>query len=74
MRNRKDFMEERRDGMRERIWTKDFIFVCLSNFFVSLNFYILATAFPLYVKDILNGNETTDGISDYHLFYRDCTD
>jgi MFS family permease len=56
-------MEERRDGMRERIWTKDFIFVCLSNFFVSLNFYILATAFPLYVKDILNGNEQQMGLA-----------
>ena len=49
--------------MRERIWTKDFIFVCLSNFFVALNFYILATAFPLYVKDILNGNEQQMGLA-----------
>jgi len=49
--------------MRERIWTKDFIFVCLSNFFISLNFYILATAFPLYVKDILNGNEQQMGLA-----------
>jgi MFS family permease len=56
-------MEERGDGMRDRIWTKDFIFVCLSNFFVSLNFYILATAFPLYVKDILNGNEQQMGLA-----------
>ncbi len=56
-------MEERRDGMRERIWTKDFIFVCLSNFFVALNFYILATAFPLYVKDILNGNTQQMGLA-----------
>ncbi|PYF04713.1 MFS transporter [Ureibacillus chungkukjangi] len=49
--------------MKEKIWTKDFIFVCLSNFFVSLNFYILATAFPLYVKDILNGNEQQMGLA-----------
>ncbi len=49
--------------MREKIWTKDFIFVCLSNFFVALNFYILATAFPLYVKDILNGNEQQMGLA-----------
>lgn len=49
--------------MREKIWTKDFIFVCLSNFFVSLNFYILATAFPLYVKDILHGNEQQMGLA-----------
>jgi len=49
--------------MKERIWTKDFILVCLSNFFVSLNFYILATAFPLYVKDIFNGNEQQMGLA-----------
>ncbi|MDM5333086.1 MFS transporter [Ureibacillus composti] len=49
--------------MNEKIWTKDFIFVCLSNFFVSLHFYILATAFPLYVKDILNGNEQQMGLA-----------
>ncbi|KGR78626.1 MFS transporter [Ureibacillus sinduriensis] len=49
--------------MREKIWTRNFIFVCLSNFFVSLNFYILATAFPLYVKDILNGNAQQMGLA-----------
>lgn len=49
--------------MKEKIWTKDFIFVCLSNFFVSLNFYVLATAFPLFVKDILNGNEQQMGLA-----------
>ncbi|HWK23597.1 MAG TPA: MFS transporter [Ureibacillus sp.] len=49
--------------MKEKIWTRDFIFVCLSNFFVSLNFYVLATAFPLYVKDILNGNEQQMGLA-----------
>jgi len=49
--------------VKEKIWTKNFIFVCLSNFFVSLNFYILATAFPLYVKDILNGNEQQMGLA-----------
>ncbi|MDF1998786.1 MFS transporter [Peribacillus frigoritolerans] len=49
--------------IKERIWTKDFIVVCLSNFFVSLNFYILATAFPLYVKDILHGNQQQMGLA-----------
>ncbi|QJD84937.1 MFS transporter [Cohnella herbarum] len=48
---------------RERIWTKDFIVVCMSSFFMFLNFYILATAFPLYVKDSMNGNEQQMGLS-----------
>jgi len=55
--------KEEKKYMREKIWTKDFIFVCLSNFFVSLNFYMLATAFPLYVKDILHGNEQQMGLA-----------
>lgn len=57
------YKKEEKKEMKEKIWTKDFIFVCLSNFFVSLNFYILATAFPLYVKDILNGNEQQMGLA-----------
>ncbi|TJY39573.1 MFS transporter [Cohnella pontilimi] len=48
--------------LRERIWTKDFIVVCLSSFFMFLTFYILATAFPLYVKDSLHGNEQQMGL------------
>ncbi|MFC6603480.1 MFS transporter [Ectobacillus funiculus] len=49
--------------IRERIWTKNFIVVCLSNFFMSLNFYILATSFPLYVKDSLHGNQQQMGLA-----------
>lgn len=49
--------------IRERIWTKNFIVVCLSNFFMSLNFYILATSFPLYVKDNLHGNQQQMGLA-----------
>ena len=30
--------KEEKKYMNEKIWTKEFIFVCLSNFFVSLNF------------------------------------
>lgn len=47
---------------KERIWTKDFIVVCMSSFFMFLTFYILATAFPLYVKDGLHGNEQQMGL------------
>ncbi|WP_438350273.1 MFS transporter [Paenibacillus sp. FA6] len=49
--------------IRERIWTKDFIVVCMSSFFMFLTFYILATAFPLYVKDSLDGNQQQMGLA-----------
>lgn len=49
--------------MQQKIWTKDFLFICFSNLCMSLNFYVLATAFPLYVKDILHGNEQQMGLA-----------
>lgn len=49
--------------MSERIWTKNFVVVCMSSFFMFLTFYILATAFPLYVKDGLHGNQQQMGLS-----------
>ncbi|OBZ11403.1 MULTISPECIES: MFS transporter [Bacillales] len=49
--------------IRERIWTKNFVVLCMSSFFMFLTFYILATAFPLYVKDSLNGSQQQMGLS-----------
>jgi MFS family permease len=49
--------------IKERIWTKNFIIVCMSSFFMFLTFYILATAFPLYVKDSLHGNQQQMGLA-----------
>lgn len=47
----------------QRIWTKNFIIVCLSSFFMFLTFYVLATAFPLYVRDSLHGNQQQMGLA-----------
>ncbi|QAY67266.1 MFS transporter [Paenibacillus protaetiae] len=47
---------------REKIWTGNFIVVCMSSFFMFLTFYILATAFPLYVKDGMHGNQQQMGL------------
>lgn len=49
--------------IREKIWTRNFIVVCLSSFFMFLTFYILATAFPLYVKESLHGNQQQMGLA-----------
>ncbi|WP_317968257.1 MFS transporter [Paenibacillus sp. CCS19] len=49
--------------IKERIWTRDFIVVCLSSFFMFMTFYILATAFPLYVRDSLHGDQQQMGLA-----------
>ncbi|WP_136605521.1 MFS transporter [Paenibacillus dokdonensis] len=45
-----------------KIWTKNFVIVCLSSFFMFLTFYVTATAFPLYMGDRLNGNAQQMGL------------
>ncbi|MWV42739.1 MFS transporter [Paenibacillus sp. HJL G12] len=45
-----------------KIWTKNFVIVCLSSFFMFLTFYVTATAFPLYVGDQLSGNAQQMGL------------
>ncbi|MDI4649859.1 MFS transporter [Cohnella hashimotonis] len=49
--------------IKEKIWTRDFVVVCLSSFFMFLTFYILATAFPLYVKDSMHGSQQQMGLA-----------
>lgn len=45
-----------------KIWTKNFVIVCLSSFFMFLTFYVTATAFPLYVGDQLSGTAQQMGL------------
>lgn len=47
---------------RQKIWTKDFVIICLSSFFMFLTFYVSATAFPLYLRDSLSGNAQQMGL------------
>ncbi|WP_174812497.1 MFS transporter [Paenibacillus cellulosilyticus] len=49
--------------VKEKIWSRDFIVVCLSSFFMFLTFYILATAFPLYVRDSMHGDQQQMGLA-----------
>ncbi|MBB6669750.1 MFS transporter [Cohnella nanjingensis] len=47
---------------RPTLWTKDFLAVCLSNFFIFLNFYLLAATLPLYVTERLHGSQQMIGL------------
>lgn len=46
----------------QKIWTKDFITLSLNNFFTFLSFYVLATAFPLFIKEVMNGSGQQIGL------------
>jgi len=45
----------------ERIWTRDFVFICLANFFVFLGFQMTLPTIPLFVKE-LGGNDQLVGV------------
>jgi MFS family permease len=46
---------------KERIWSRDFILICLANFFVFLGFQMTLPTLPLYVEK-LGGNEQLIGM------------
>lgn len=47
---------------KEPIWGRNFISICLSNFFVFATFYTLVTTLPVYVIDKFNANNTEVGL------------
>ncbi|WP_010283590.1 MFS transporter [Bacillus timonensis] len=47
---------------KQKLWTKDFINLSLSNFFVFLTFYYLLVSLPVYTLNDLGGNELEAGL------------
>lgn len=45
----------------DKIWTRDFVFICLANFFVFLGFQMTLPTLPLFVKE-LGGSDQLIGI------------
>ena len=48
--------------IKPRLWTKDFVFVCLGNFFVFNAFYILLVILPIYAIDKVDSNNAEAGL------------
>ncbi|WP_047982085.1 MFS transporter [Ornithinibacillus contaminans] len=46
---------------KERIWTRDFIFICLANFFIFFGFQMSLPTLPLFVKE-LGGSDQLVGV------------
>ncbi|RLQ94483.1 MFS transporter [Falsibacillus albus] len=47
---------------KEQLWTKDFVSISLSSFFLFLTFYTLLVTLPIYVLDDLHGDEKEIGL------------
>ncbi|WP_046175768.1 MFS transporter [Domibacillus indicus] len=45
------------------LWTKDFIGISLTNFFLFMTFYFLLVTLPVYVLNELNGTESEAGLA-----------
>lgn len=48
--------------MNEKIWTKDFIFLILSNFLMYITYYAVLSALPIYLVSDLNASKMQVGV------------
>lgn len=48
---------------QDKIWTKDFIILITSNFFVSLSFYLLMTSMAVYAIEEFHASESSAGLA-----------
>lgn len=47
----------------QQLWTKPFVFICLSNFFQFMTFYILMSTLPIFVLTVLRYSQQEAGIA-----------
>ncbi|WP_053360405.1 MFS transporter [Bacillus sp. FJAT-27251] len=53
--------QKKQADQKERIWSKDFILICLANFFIFLGFQMTLPTIPLFVE-FLGGNDQLIGL------------
>ena len=46
------------NNKNQKLWNKNFLYICLSSFFIFTNFYLLTSTMPIYVKNDLKGSAT----------------
>ena len=49
-------------GGQDRLWTRDYVFVCIAAFLMSFSFFILVPTLPLYLKDTFDIGPTMVGV------------
>ena len=62
MSNLGDLLNGRGIHLKNRLWTKDYISVCLTTFFMFLNYYYLLVTIPIYLIQDLQGNTVQAGL------------
>ncbi|KAB2952648.1 MFS transporter [Heliorestis acidaminivorans] len=45
----------------EKLWTRNFILICLANLFMFTSFYFLLPTLPIFITEVLQGNESHVG-------------
>ncbi|WP_096272954.1 MFS transporter [Paucisalibacillus globulus] len=53
--------EAQQEVIKEKIWTRDFILICLANFFIFFGFQMTLPTLPLFVKE-LGGSDQLIGV------------
>lgn len=56
------FVLKKEVGNVGRLWSRDFVTICLSHFFIFLTFYMLAVTLPQFVLDELHGSRVGIGL------------
>ncbi len=46
---------------KEALWTKNFVLICIVNLLIFTSFYFLLPTLPIFVVDVLNGDESQVG-------------
>lgn len=48
--------------VKDRLWTRNYVFVCISAFMMSFSFFILVPTLPLYLKDTFGISQVLVGV------------
>ena len=50
------------EPVRERLWTRSYVLICIANFLMCFSFYTLVPTLPFYLGDVFGAGKTTIGI------------
>ena len=49
-------------SIEDRLWTRDYVFVCIASFLISFSFFILVPTLPLYLHDTFGIGQSMVGV------------
>jgi MFS family permease len=60
--NVKNYKKWRNNMFQQRLWTRDFFFICFATLFLFITFYTLLATLPIYVLDVISGTKQQMGL------------